>query len=159
MEGAEGAEEAPRGAASSRFRSSGGRSNAKGACGPGRGARGQLISECGSDLISYRARCDSSLSSSFDSSLCALGKTEQVVAGLKIHVSTLGRVLDTEQQVRSPLLFVQKEITTSSIPFDSIFKLGTSNSIFKQISSSRSKLISGKINSTRSNSKQVIVSL
>ncbi|XP_003694936.1 uncharacterized protein LOC100872652 [Apis florea] len=61
----------------------GGRGNAKGACGPRRGARGQLISECGSDLILYRARCDSSLSSSFDTSLCALGKTEQAVADLK----------------------------------------------------------------------------
>lgn len=40
----------------------GGFEGPKGACGPGRGAWGQLISECGSDLISYRARCNSALS-------------------------------------------------------------------------------------------------
>lgn len=85
----------------------GGRGNAKGACGPRRGARGQLISECGSDLILYRARCDSSLSSSFDTSLCALGKTEQAVADLKFTYR-FGPCPQLEQQVCSSLFSIKK---------------------------------------------------
>ncbi|XP_031366924.1 uncharacterized protein LOC102673860 isoform X1 [Apis dorsata] len=88
----------------------GGRGNAKGACGPRRGARGQLISECGSDLILYRARCDSSLSSSFDTSLCALGKTEQAVADLKFTY-WFGPCPQLEQQM-TETCWLKEAITT-----------------------------------------------